>query len=114
MFLMVTFAASVFALVIRVVMNTSIAGHHASTVFFRRVVSGMSAQATNLLKVARSARAWVYSGVTVAGRSGRGSSTSPSKRCSTNRDRHLPTVGANNRRGYVDGVFIVEVIALQD
>jgi hypothetical protein len=33
------------------------------------------------------------SAVTVAGRPGRGSSTSPSRRCSTNRDRHLPTVG---------------------
>ena len=33
------------------------------------------------------------SAVTVAGRPGRGSSTRPTRRCSRNRDRRLPTVG---------------------
>jgi len=33
----------------------------------------------------------------VGGRPGRGSSTSPSRRASRNRDRHFPTVGAETR-----------------
>lgn len=43
---MVTFPASVLAFVARVSMKVSIWVHHASMVFFNRVVSGLCAQAT--------------------------------------------------------------------
>lgn len=46
MFLIVTLAASVRALVARVRMKVSISGHHASMVFLSRVVSGIAANAT--------------------------------------------------------------------
>ena len=46
MFLMVTFAASVLALVALVRMNVAIAGHQVSMVFFSRVDSGIAAQVT--------------------------------------------------------------------
>jgi hypothetical protein len=42
MFLTVTLAASVLELVARVRMNVAMAGHQASMVFFRRVVSGLT------------------------------------------------------------------------
>jgi hypothetical protein len=57
MFLMVRFAASVLALVTRVRMKVSIWGHQALIVLRSRVVSGVAAQVTYWLNLARSARA---------------------------------------------------------
>lgn len=50
MFLMVTFAASVLALVARVRMNMAMAGHQVSMVFFNRLVSGIAAQGDELVE----------------------------------------------------------------
>src|SRR4029453_12858100 len=49
------------------------------------------------------------SSVIVRGTPGRGSSTSPSSRRATNRERHLPTVGSDTPRSAATCLFVVPV-----
>jgi hypothetical protein len=49
------------------------------------------------------------SSVIVRGAPGRGSSTSPSSRRATNRDRHLPTVGSDTPRSVATCLFVAPV-----